>query len=756
MNTEGLIGSRRRRTPDGRRRTSVFCRPLVAHNVGPSLVSIPECRAATRHASPEAAAGGARSRRKSSPLFVLFALLLCSCATQRPEYILTRNTVVPDRTVSFAQRIPANDITPFIRLNPAPRLRFGAPPTMLDSALIVRSARNILTYLRARGYYDSTLDWRVDSRGHRAHVTYTVSQGRPYRIGKIRYLLRDTLPVDTLDRIVIPGAIFDIGSLDAERARIAADLRSKGYYDFTVNNIEYIADTLQSERIANLTLVVRENIAGYDQQGEPVYEPNRRYGIAQVVVDPYHNSLVPPTDTVYVDGLRILLRDRLRIRARTLRRTVTLRPGQQYNAALVEKTYSEIMRLGYFRSVAVSFQKFMSDSLLCRIDCTPAMRQSIRTDLEGSFSSNFSAIGATIGYQNRNLFRGAESFDVSLTGRYEFLRSVSRTGSYEIGGAVSITLPRMLSPVEWRPNDPHTKLEASLNYQNRPIYHRTLSGLRLTYSWRNALNTFAYRPVDLHVIDMRDIDRTFLANLRNPYLRDSYSSQLVPGTSFAWAHNGNYRVRLHLETAGNLFSLIPDTNTRFSRYARAEASLSNTMRTGLKTNFVWRALIGGAVSYGRADQNPIPIDRLFYSGGSNSMRGWTVRRLGPGTLPNDDKDYPSQVGNLKLEANVEFRFPVWDFVHSAVFVDAGNIWFAGRRDYEEAQMNDAAMFRFDSFYRQIGLNTGLGVRLDFRRFLFRVDWGIKLHDPGQPARSRWINGFKLKNTALNFGVGYPF
>ncbi len=689
---------------------------------------------------------------------LLLLLLFSSCATQRPEYILVRNVIVPDRSVPPAQRITAAEVAPYIRLAPAPRLRFGGTPTALDSALIVRSQHNIEAYIRGRGYYDSHLDWNVELRGRRAQVTYVISQGQPYRIGGVNYALYDSLPVDTVTRVVNRGDIFDIEALDAERRRITADMRRRGYYRFTVNNIEFVADTTRADRLVELTLAVRENIAGYNERGEPAYAPNRRYGIGQVVVDPDRNSSAAPVDTIRVDGLDIVSRGKMRLRVRTLRRAIGIRPGQLYDAAVVDETYAELMRLGYFRSASVRFDDLGGDYLRCRIDCTPAMRQSIRTDIEGSFSSNFTALGATIGYGNRNLLRGAESFEANLTGRYEFLRSTARKGSYEVGGGMSITLPRLLSPVMWNANDPRTRLEASFNYQDRPIYRRTLSGLRLSYTWDNGRRSaFIYRPVDLNLIDVRYIDDVFLSNLRNPYLRNSYSSQLVPGTSFAWVRRGPTTVRFGAETAGNLFSLfVRADDRRFSQYARAEISIANTIPTGLKTSFVWRVLAGGAVSYGSTASHPIPIDRLFYSGGSNSMRGWIVRRLGPGTLPNDSKDYPSQVGNMKLEANVEFRFPVWDFVRSAVFVDAGNIWFAGRRDYEDAQMNDAAMFRPGSFYRQLGLNTGLGLRLDFRRFLFRVDWGVKLHDPGQPAGERWTRGLRLRNTALNFGVGYPF
>lgn len=780
------------------------------------------------------------------------ALSALSCSVTRyvprDEYLLNRNVIKVDRQTPRKERISAEEFDRFVRQTPARKLlrtnipvaiwsasdtsrnnfgnrllrSLGSRPVVLDSAQLLRSAGNIESYMRSRGYYQSELDWRVETRGRKAKVIYEVTQGEPYRIGDITYRFRDeflrpAVLSNSGSRLINPGDVFDIGQLNAERSRIADQLKNSGYFNFTVNNIEYLADSTRGDRTVDLTLVVRQNIEGYNERGEPQYENNPIYRISEIILNPEYNpsqAATDPTyysrfDTVSYNGLEILHTGRPKVRSKVLRQAVKLHPNYFYDASAVQEAYSDIMRLGYFRSAGILFEDvtdttqtstvtFIGESdeadntgttregyLKCTINCIPALRQSYKIDLEGSVSSNFFAVGATVGYQNRNMFRGAELFDISLTGRYEFLRSTGNTGSYEIGGNISLTWPRFLSlfPVDryGKRANPRTRFEMSLNYQNRPIYQRTLSGVRLSYSWNDRdASSFILRPVDINLINVNNIDPDFLAGLKNPYLQQSYESQLVPGLSFSYTYNSQLRkvdaaanssvFRLNFETMGNLFSVVsrlvshPHTDgdkkyynafgMRFSQYVRAEASLSRRIVIGDKTSVVWRVLAGGGMSYG--NHTPIPIDRLFYSGGSNSMRGWIVRRLGPGTVPNADKTYPSQVGNLKLEANLEFRFPVWDFVHSAVFLDAGNIWFAGKGNYDEAELNEAAQFRFNRFARQLGLNTGLGVRLDFSRFIFRVDWGIKLHDPGQPAGKRWIHNFRLSNTALNFGVGYPF
>ena len=135
------------------------------------------------------------------------------------------------------------------------------------------------------------------------------------------------------------------------------------------------------------------------------------------------------------------------------------------------------------------------------------------------------------------------------------------------------------------------------------------------------------------------------------------------------------------------------------------------------------------------------------------MRGWVPRTLGPGNYPQVENSlYPAQVGDVRLEANAEFRFPIWWIFHGATFLDLGNVWYL--RDRESDDPN--AVFRFDKFYKQLGLNTGLGLRIDATFVIIRIDWGLQLHNPGWAEGERWIHDFKWKNMAINFGVGYPF
>ncbi|MDE5707865.1 MAG: outer membrane protein assembly factor, partial [Alistipes sp.] len=267
----------------------------------------------------------------------------------------------------------------------------------------------------------------------------------------------------------------------------------------------------------------------------------------------------------------------------------------------------------------------------------------------------------------------------------------------------------------------------------------------------------------------------------NQYLIYSYKSQFIAGLSFGYVYNNQFKhlggnatmIRFNVETAGNLVDGLEHLfshpqagqsyyrifGLRYAQYVRADLSLSRKITLGEKTALAGRLYGGAAVAYGNSDI--VPFDRMFYAGGSNSMRGWTPRTLGPGSVLITDLEYPTQLGDMRLEANLEFRFPIWGIVHGAAFLDVGNIWnLKDKSLYSDSSVSasDAAstVFRFGDFYRQLGFDTGVGLRLDIKFAVLRLDWGIQLHNPNNPAGERWIHNFKWKNTALNFGVGYPF
>ncbi len=802
-------------------------------------------------------------------MLLLTALSSCSVTRHIPSgtYLLTRTEIKIERDHGLSKKelVTQSELDKYVRQHPAKRFlgtnlpsaiymqanpkrntwwnrlkkRIGHEPVLLDTALTRASAEGMKIYMDSRGFLNSSSSYVLDTLKRKARVTYVVNQGEPYRLGSIDYRFRDdfvrsVILSDTSASLLQSGHIFDVNVLDRERARITDDLKNKGYYNFSVNNISYIADSLPGERIINLTMVVRRSMNGYNADGEAILENNQIYRIRNIYVFSNYNPTLAATDSLYerrldtlsYKGLHIVYDMRENVRPEILRRAVNLYPNYLYNAEAVQRTYDNLIRLGSFRTANILFTESADstsgDNLVtfvgegadttqqavytteryldCKILCTPTTRQSYSIDMEGAFSDDYFALIAKVGYQNRNLFRGAGLFDASIHGGYEFLRKGQtnrRNNSFEVGASVSFSFPTLLTPFPVnrynRAFSPRTKIELSYTIQDRQYYHRTLSGITWGYQWGDHKHsTFLLRPIDISVIKLQRIDQDFLNELNNPYLKQSYQSQVIAGLSGSYvystqqrgAQNGYLNMRFNYETNGNLLSglygmfgahkveatpeeaesgepvEIPEKTYRifgtpFAQYFRIDANIAKQFVLGEKTRLVYRFYAGWGFAYGNS--STLPFDRMFYAGGINSMRGWVARTLGPGNSPLEESDsdlqiFPHQVGNFKLETNLEFRFPVWGILHGGLFCDVGNIWFA-----RQGNIQSDETFRFDTFYRQLGFNTGLGLRFDFNFFVFRVDWGIQLHNPNQPAGQRWvIKHFQLKNTSLNFGVGYPF
>ncbi|MDE5621839.1 MAG: hypothetical protein K2I59_02455, partial [Alistipes sp.] len=393
------------------------------------------------------------------------------------------------------------------------------------------------------------------SRRRRARVVYRTRQREPYRIDTISYEFRDrfleqiVLP-DTVHTLIRPGDVFDISVLDRERERIAAYLRERGYFNFTVNNIEYLADTLSGDHRVGLCVVVKQRLSGYDEQGQPVMEDNTVYRIERINVYPDYDpttartdsTLLSRLDTLYYRGLNIVYEGRPNLRPSVLRQALPLYPNYIYNSAQVDRAYTDLMSLGYFKTAKIAFVEqpqtvdatnyvtyigASADStqvlytregyLSCNILCTPTLKQSFKVDLEGSTTSSFYGLKATVGYQNRNIFRGAEAFDLSFSAGYEFMKApdAKKKRATEFGVTAGLTFPRFLVP--WRTsrfrtvNQPKTKVELSVNIQDRPYYRRTLSSAGIAYQWTNSrYSTFSLRPDDINVVDVSYLDPDFL------------------------------------------------------------------------------------------------------------------------------------------------------------------------------------------------------------------------------------------------------
>jgi len=783
------------------------------------------------------------------PLYIvsfLSATILASCSVTRniPEgsYVLTENKIVTDSEMPRTERISSTEIGKFVKQRPAPDLfgirvwiyekadpekqnwwnnllrTLGTCPVVLDTTLTRRSADNIEAYIASRGFFGAKEDYsfEFDHRRRTAKAVYTTVQGQPYRIANVNCDFRDTfieklLSHDSLS-LVRRGEILDLNVLGEERKKVAADLRNRGYYNFSVSNIDFLVDTTVGDHKADVTMLVKQNVTGYDTQGLPVAENNMVYRIGRVNVFPDYDATKAATDTSYLNsldtldyrGLGIIYHGRRpNLRPAVLRKLVLLQPGALYSESRVANTYDNLMRVDYLRSANILFSEmpgttkqevtFIGDhwsetidtnegELACEIRLAPAQSQNYKVELEASSTSSFYGISTTLGYQNRNIFRGAELFDMSFTFGYEFLKvndtDVNRN-SIEVGGRIGVTIPQFLFPVNLDPSgklrNQQTRIEFSISDQNRRYYHRVLSSVTFGYSWSDGHGSiFSLRPFDISLVKVNYVSQTFLDKLQNPYLKDSYTTQMMAGISGGYFYGDQntlgkryYRnVRANFSTSGNAISACMEIfgasktdghytafGIPYAQYLRGDISYAQSFGVGEKSSFAYRFFGGLIYPYGNSRHESLPADRLFYAGGINSMRGWTVRTLGPGGAAEVSSGYPSQFGNMRLEANAELRFPIWGIFDGATFIDAGNVWYTP--DINNVPTDSE--FRFNTFLPQIALNTGLGLRLNLNVLVLRLDWGVQLYNPDKTAGNRWVIGkYSWSNTALNFGIGYPF
>lgn len=783
---------------------------------------------------------------KISVVFFLVVLLTSCNATRRlseGQYLLNKVTIEEDKLAPKAERVHASEVRRYVKQSRNKRFlgmnfyvwvynlanpekqnkwnnmkrRIGQEPVVVDLHQTLQSVDNIKIYLDSKGFFSSRVDYRIDtmSRKRKVAVTYSLRQYDPYTVNRLRYEFRDRylaqiLNADTVNTLIHAGDRFDISVLDKERKRIVEYLHRKGYYDFSVNNIEYIADTVTEPRKVNVRLIVKRVLSGYNAQGKAMFANHALYTIKDVNIHPDYRVMndkpgsinLTHKDTTSFHTLNVLYSGaRANVRPRALFHQVSVLSGSLYNKDLVSRTYNNLMQMGYFKSARIVFTETRdsvasmsarADSIAglypvprkylnCDIYCMPAKKQALRAELEGSTTSSFYGLKVKLGYSNRNLFRGAEQFDISGSIGYEYMRARSsslRRNAIDLGVSAALTFPRALfihtSPLS-KAQNPKTKIELSVNYQNKQYYRRVITSATLSYMWRNSRNSsFVFRPLNINWVHVGYLDDAFFDALRNEYLRRSFQSQFIMALSGTYIYNSARTnpdanqtvVRVNVETSGNLLNAFnrmfgklsgPDDyfsvfGVRYSQYVRADVNASYKLLIGKEAALVSRIYAGVGAAY--SNSVAMPFDRMFYVGGSNSMRGWAPRTLGPGSTSIVENDlYPTQLGDVKLEANLELRFPIWGILKGATFFDAGNVWYM---KHKNVYYDDDAVFRFNNFYKQLGFNTGLGIRLDIKFAILRLDWGIQLHNPGREVGQRWIHDFKFKNMAINFGVGYPF
>ena len=687
--------------------------------------------------------------------------------------------------------------------------KIGEDPVIFDSTLVVKTKMELQKRFINMGYLDVDVSSETSLKGKKAYVIYRIKGNTPYRIRNYSATIEDTTiqkeleaikndehspvpgePASERNSLIKEGMLFDRNLLDKERERISNLLRNRGYYAFNKYTISYDAtDSALVENQVDLNMKL-DLFRKLQPDGKFADIPHEKYYFDKVFIyldyDPLKRSNLndyKASDSIVSNGYTIYYQGKKpAIHLKTLLNNNFITPQRVYSQLREDATYSAFSSLNALSNIHIQFDEYQRDDtvrLNAHILTMPAKKQSLGYSIEGTNTTGNLGVASSINYTHRNLFRGAETFTFKIRGAYEAISNF--TDPYlEIGGEAAIHIPKFVFPFIKtsfsRGIRSSTELSLRYNHQTRPEFDRTLFSGGLRYIWQGrerASGRHQFSIPDIDYVYIPRIDPNFLDHLPMNAQYFGYSNLFIVGTGYSYTkttfdpmqkQRNVYSFRFSFESAGNtLYGLNRLLNapkdeqgsyklfqTYFAQFVKGDVDYAKTFVIDRQNSIAWR--IGGGISIPYGNSKMLPFEKRYYSGGANSVRAWQVRELGPGNYQGEATFY-NQSGDIKLDLNIEYRTRFFWKLEAAAFVDAGNIWTI--KDYPE---QEGGIFKLNSFYRQIAMGYGLGLRLDMDFFLLRLDCGWKAYDPSENGKEKWriFHPNFSSNWAWHFAVGYPF
>lgn len=701
--------------------------------------------------------------------YIVMAGLLTACSGMKdiPEdaVLLHRVKVVTDGNYDD---VSPQALKPYVLQREQVRW-FGLvrKPIVIDTILARRSADNLRSALFNKGYLDAHVDVRTEPAGkHKQNVIYVLHPEQPYFLNQMDYDIQDT----AISRFLHPRLVplepqrFNVEMLDQERKHITQLLTNNGYYHFNKTNISFQADSTIGNHLVNMTMVLH----------------------------PYR----PTEDTVmshrqyHIRNLRFLSGNEDRsipLRASVLRNNTFITPGELYSASDLQNTYNHFGRLNAIRYTNINFTEVPDSNLLdCDIQLSTYKPSTISFQPEGTNTAGDLGAAVTLSYQNRNLFHGSEMLSLELRGAFEAIRGLegySNQNFEEYSAQARLSFPRFIAPFISRNfrRRINASSEVSLLYdlQNRPEFHRRVLSVAWRYKWQDANHHDRYQLdlVDLNYVFMPWISDTFRQDYlddttsRNAILRYNYEDLFIMKSGLGYTYNnGQYAIRANIETAGNVLSLFSKLtndsknsetgqyrlfNIAYAQYVKGDFDYTRYLVFDDENTLAFHFGVGIAYPYGNS--SILPFEKRYFSGGANSVRGWSVRSLGPGKYARRDGniDFINQTGDMKLDINLEYRAHLFWKLGGALFIDAGNIWTL--RDYAD---QPGGQFKVQNLLEDLAVSYGLGLRFNFDYFVLRLDLGMKAVNPAYEEDGGEhfpiIKPRLSRDYAFHFAVGMPF
>lgn len=681
--------------------------------------------------------------------------------------------------------------------------KIGDAPVIYNESDAIRSQEEIAKAVQNLGYMGASVKRTTKTKKKKLKLFYEITSGKPYIVRTLKYDISDKkiaeyLRNDSTQSMLREGMLFDVNVLDAERQRITDYLLCNGYYKFNKDYITYTADTARNTHQVDLTLhlLPYKTYVGDTPKEHFQYKINKINFITDYdVLQSSALSSIEINDSLHYNGFPIYYKDKLYLRPKVLVDNLRFASGDLYDERNVQKTYTYFGRLSALKYTNIRFfetQNGDSTQLNCYVMLTKSKHKSISFELEGTNSAGDLGAAASVSFQHRNLFRGSETFMVKFRGAYEAISGLQpgyKNHNYtEYGVETSINFPNFLFP--FLTSDFKRRIKATTefglqyNYQLRPEFSRTIASASWSYKW-------IQKQKIQHRIDLLDISYLYLPWISSQFQEDyinkdkdnyilkyNYENRLIVRMGYNYSYNSaggalvnntittnSYSIRAGFESAGNiLYGISKMINMRknkdgeyailgipYAQYLKGDFDFAKNIIIDHRNSLAFHAGIGIAVPYGNA--KVVPFEKRYFSGGANSVRGWSVRNLGPGSFAGDG-NFMNQSGDIKLDASIEYRTRLFWKFRGAAFIDAGNIWTI--REYEN---QPGGVFEFDKFYKQIAVAYGLGLRLDLDFFVLRFDGGMKAINPKyKKAKERYpiIHPRFSRDFAFHFAVGYPF
>lgn len=632
------------------------------------------------------------------------------------------------------------------------------------------------------GYFRGKASYSLVQKKNKkkASILYEVRTGNPYLIDSIT-LLPDTCRLfHLIDSVALKSTYFKTGnryctdSLSTLRIEIANAVRNRGYYFFKPDFIEYLADsTITPQRIA-MRLTVGSNVPHFAL---------RKYVTGKITTTVYRNAGDGYPDTINTRRGELIVMQPARLRKNLIPACITFRTGRTFSVRDMNRTQTYLSRLGIFNGIDIAvFPDTTAKVPTLDVDIACTFDTPLEASLEvnaTSKSNSYIGPGLIFSVTNRNLFGGGELLSFALRGSYEWQtghdRGRSVFNSYELGLSATLSFPRLLAPnfversrreVNW------TRISLSGDLLNRPHYFRMAQfNTSFAYDWRMnryVVNTFT--PLKLTYTKLIHTTEEFDSIMAaNPAIAQSFMTQFIPQMMYSitydrdFGRDNTFNWQLTVQEAGNVLWAAYRAcgqkgekrmfGTPFSQFVKGSTQIVYGRRLTGDQWLVSRVAVGAAHAYANSTQ--VPYSEQFYVGGANSIRAFTVRSLGPGSYrPSKEvvNGYFDQTGTFKFEANIEYRFPIYGPLHGATFIDSGNVWLL-----KNDPQRPGGTLEGKTFFKDLALGTGAGLRVDIGMLVLRGDLGIGIHAPYKTSRNGYYNMTSFKNSlAFHLAIGYPF